>query len=456
MVDHFNAQQAVFLKLPHLVEELEFPLQEAIRTAHIARGITPGEFVRGMLLMGGTGTPDRVTLRSGITLDASGDPYRQLDLRTCLKYLCCGGLRVLSEKAGVREYATDQDAFFAFFDIDYRYEEAPERPCGRMLKAGDFSRAMLRLHRMLTEENRDGLYSLFSRRALLRKVQVLMDILQPLCDTSWAYQTQCEAILRTLVQDRLAALDAETEAECCYRKGLACCRSHGVRNMPTGEAMEYFRHASKLGHAQATFLIGICGLEHGVWDYGDEPLYYPLIDAAKQGAKRAELLAAVFEDHYPSEKACNWSDLICFLQNPAGEYTMEKYALGYCYLQRAKYGNDPAKDNKSALHWLELAAGEGSKAAMCLLYELTRKENPASAMAWLKRAATEGSFKAMRMMYLATCGSDPQDAAAWLRKAVEAGDSGAGIALDCLARGKPVCFDTAFQDPGNAELTEAV
>lgn len=441
MMNHLNAQQEVLGRLPQVTESLALPLREAIRAAHMAKGISAGEFVQGMLLMGGTGTPDRVTLRSGITLDAGDDPYGKLDLLTCLKYLCCGGLRILSTQDGVRKYAEDQDAFFAFFDIAFHYEEAPERPCGRMLKAGEFGRAMLRLYRMLTEKDRDGLHSLFSRRALSRKVEVLMTMVQPLCDTPWAYQDHCVSILRTLVHDRLAALDAEAEAECCCRKGLARCHSNGVRNMPDAEAMEYFREAARLGHGKSAFLISMCVLEHGVWDYGDEPLYYPLFDAAKLGVKRAGLLAAVFEDHYPSEEACNWSDLICYLQNPAGEFAMEKYALGYCYLQRAKYSNDPGKDTASALHWLERAAGEGSKAAMCLLYELTCEKDPASAMAWLKQAAEEGSFKAMRMMYLATCDSDPQQACAWLQKGAEAGDSGAKIALECLSRGEPVRFD---------------
>jgi TPR repeat protein len=88
---------------------------------------------------------------------------------------------------------------------------------------------------------------------------------------------------------------------------------------------------------------------------------------------------------------------------------------------------------------LELAAKDGSKAAMYDLYE--RLDDPEASMAWLKRAADDGSFRAMRQMYRVTCADDPQSAIAWLRKAAEAGDFGSRIALGCLERGEPVCFD---------------
>jgi len=220
--------ECVFQKLPQLVEKLEFFMREAIRTAHIAHGITPDVFVRGMLLMGGTGGPKQVTLGSGITLDAGGDPYRQLDLQTCLKYLCCGGLRIVSESGDPLAYATDQDAFFDHFGVDCRYEVAPARPCRRLLKAGEFGSAMLRLYRILTEGDPESPCSLYSRKALSYKLRALIGVLQPLCDTRWAYAASCIRLMRVLVKSHFRTIDAENELICSQRKGGRLYRKGGT------------------------------------------------------------------------------------------------------------------------------------------------------------------------------------------------------------------------------------
>ena len=234
------------------------------------------------------------------------------------------------------------------------------------------------------------------------------------------------------------AADAQN-ADGYYQLGWAKCCIHGFRKIPSEEAMDHFRDAAALGHGEALLIQGICGLEHGVWHYGEEPFYYRLDDAAQKGSTRAKLLTKVFEDHYPSEATCDWSGLIQELQKVADGRAIESYALAYCYFRRAKYGTTPEQDTKLGLYWLDAAAKEGSKAAMYDLYE--RLDDPEAAMVWLKRAANDGSFRAMRQMYRVTCADDPQTAAAWLHKAADAGDFGSKVALDCLERGEPVRFD---------------
>lgn len=251
------------------------------------------------------------------------------------------------------------------------------------------------------------------------------------------YGTRPEEWERSMECYRKAA--DERNADGYYQMGWVRCCIHGFRKMPPAEAMEHFREAAALDHGEALLIQGLCGLEHGVWHYGEEPFYYRLDDAARKGCAGAKLLSEVFEDHYPSEAACDWSGLIQALQEVADGRAIEGYALAYCYFRRAEYGTTPEQDTKLGLHWLELAAKDGSKAAMYDLYE--RLNDPEAAMVWLKRAANDGSFRAMRQMYRVTCADDPQSAAAWLRKAAQAGDFGSRIALDCLERGEPVRFD---------------
>ena len=355
----FDGRRQVLAKLPHTVEALEKPLQEAIRAAHIAAGIAPVDFVRGMDFLG-----------KGFTLDPDGDPYSQLSLQTCLKYLCCGGLRIVGETESGREYATDQDAFFRFFDIEYRYDAAPKRPCGRVLQAGTFGSAALWLHRIATVTDSNDPYSPYSPRGLDGKVRALMDVLRPLCDTRWGYQAACQVLMAQLVQDHLVAMDAENEAQCCYRKAVALCRERGLHMFPSQEAMALFHRASVLGHAEATLLIGLRALELGQWYDGDEPAYAILQEAAKLGCPGAELLAEAFIPHYPSEESFDWTGLIQKLLPRAARLTVEKYALGLCYLQRARCGGAPVEDTQQAKYWLQRAVMEDSRAAGALLVQL--------------------------------------------------------------------------------------
>lgn len=244
------------------------------------------------------------------------------------------------------------------------------------------------------------------------------------------------------------------EAEGYYHMGWAHCCVHGLHKLPNRAALGYFWKAARMKHAQSMYEIAVTILERGVMNDGDEPLFYPMVDAARLGCERAKLLEQVFEYHYPRESVADWTGMIQALRQREGKDATEQYALAYCYLQRAKYGNSPDSDMKDAREWLELAAEEGSKRAMCELYEQTREENPEVAMAWLKQAANDGSYLAMRKMYWATCDSDPAGAAEWLRKAADAGDSGSRLALDCLNQGCEVRFYREQEECISYDITD--
>lgn len=251
-------------QLPALVGRVEYLMRRALRAAHSEQGITPGEFLSGMLLMGGTGTPDRVVLRSGIVLNASEDPYDHLDLLTCLKYLCCGGLRILSKDGEKWVYATDQDAFFRFFGIPYHYDTVPQRPCRRMLRAGDFGRSMLRLYRILSADPKDD-HSLSSRSDLTAKVKALMGVLQPLCDTPWEHRERCVRLMRILVKAHFVTSDAQAQA--IFEEGCRLQQGDGVDRDPEA-AVHCYQKAAAAGHPGARLALARCQqLEDGMpWD----------------------------------------------------------------------------------------------------------------------------------------------------------------------------------------------
>lgn len=482
-ISHFTDRGRLFLKLPILVKSLELPMREAIRAAHTAYGITPEEFVRGMLKMGGTGTPDLVMLRSGITLDASGDPYSQLDLQTSLKYLCCGGLRIVSDENGLREYATDQDAFFHFFGIDHCYEAVPQRPCGRMLKAGDFGRAMLRLHRILTEEDKESPFSLFSPKGLQRKVKVLLSLTQPLCDTPWEYQQQCEELMRQLVRAHFTAIDAEAEARCVKRKqdteslfqqGCRLQHGDGVPRDPEA-AVRYYQAAADQDHQAARLALGRCqqtgdGIQ---WNIPAAVAIYQELTAAnyspamhalaecylqgigvEQSAEQAEYLylrAAdlgdtsamnVLADGYQSgtrfarnlQKAFRLYARSADAGDPEGAF-----GIGECY--RTGTGTDP--DPVLAAHWFQQAADGGSALGMfalgsCYMDGAGLAEDACLAESWYRRAADAGMAMARAMADAATillpdgnraCDTSLAASLSWLMALAHSGEASAAYLL---------------------------
>jgi len=438
----FADRDRLFLKLPLFVKRLEFLMREAVRACHAACGITQAAFVKGMLKLGGTGEPDLVLLPAGITLDASGDPYSQLDLRTCLKYLCCGGLRILSEEDGVREYAADQDAFFRFFGIEYRYEEALQRPCGRVLKAGDFSRAMLRLHRTLTVEDKESPFSLLSPKDLRRKVKALMSLVQPLCDTAWEHQAACEELMRQLVQAHFTATDAEaeercmqreTDAEAMYQKGCRLQHGDGVPRDPEA-AVRCYQKAAEQGHQAAQLALGRCrqtgdgigwdvpaaiGIYRELISANYSPAMRALAECHLQGigvqkdVEQAEYLylrAAdlgdtgslnVLADGYQSgtqfpqnfRKAFRMYTLSANAGDPEGAF-----GLGECY----RTGTGTERDLVSAFYWYQKAADGGNCLGMFALGSSYLDgagvaEDTRLAESWYRRAADGGTAMARAM-----------------------------------------------------------
>lgn len=479
----FADRDRLFLKLPLFVKQLEFLMREAIRACHAACGITQAAFVKGMLKLGGTGAPDLVLLPAGITLDASGDPYSQLDLRTCLKYLCCGGLRILSEEDGVREYAADQDAFFRFFDIEYRYEEASQRPCGRVLKAGDFSRDMLRLHRILTVEDKESPFSLLSPKGLRRKVKALMSLVQPLCDTAWEHQAACEELMRQLVQAHFTATDAEAEercmqreadAEAMYQKGCRLQHGDGVPRDPEA-AVRCYQKAAEQGHQAAQLALGGCyrmgtGVTHdehkalGIYrklhDEGYGPGTIALAECYLQGfgvdvdlEKVRNLLLHAGEAGFA--EAWNRLGQYCledrrFVRDEAYAFSVfalaahagnaeGAYNLGECY--RTGIGTDP--DPALAVHWFQQAADGGSALGMfalgsCYLNGNGTREDARMAHHWYCSAADTGMAMAGAMADAATvllpepdhtCSAALAASLSWLILLARSGESAAAYLL---------------------------
>ncbi len=442
---------SVYEKLPTLVAQFEQPLKEAIRTAHAAKGITPQTFVSGLVRLGGTGGPEVVTMRSNIVLDANADPYQQLDLPTCLKYLCCGGLRIRSGSGENREYDTDQDAVFRYFHIPFHYERASRRPCGRILQAGSFSRGMLRLYSMVTDKRPDGPYSLLSYRNLAKKVRALIGVIQPLCDRRWPLRKSCEALLSELVHLHFDAMDAEAEAFGCpspeelYRKGS------DLLSEDSKAAVAFFQEAADRGHQPALLALGQCSragtgmpqdqqkalhIYRKLSKEGFGPATAALAECYLQGfgvpvdleQTRTLLLLAGDQGHTDALNQLAEYYLTDSRFSPDAEaafrlYTRSAqagnaegaYHLGECYLQ----GTGVTADDEQAIVWYQQAAEHGSRLGMfalgcCYLDGRGVPEDSHQAHVWFSSAAQQGMAMSRAMANAVTLLFPPQERASSL------------------------------------------
>lgn len=425
----------VFANLPFLMKEVEKLLRDAIRAAHYSNLISPDEFMGGMLRMGGSGTPERVVLRSGITLEYGKDPYEKLDLQTCLKYLLCGGLRIVSKDGDDWAYATDQDVVFQFFGIDYRYEAVPERPCKRILKAGSFSSGMLRLYRMATAEAK-GPLSLTSHKALADKVKALIGVVQPLCDTLWERREQSRALMRVLTQAHFAALDAKAEelyaegcrlqqgdgvprdpesAVRCYQaaavKGSQAAQLALARCQQQGDGVQWdipaavatYRALVEAGYSPAMLSLAECYLRGTGVDRCIEQAEYLYLRAAELGNTQAlNILAEAYQNgnQFPKDQPKAFR---LYTRSAEAGSADGAYQLGECF----RTGTGTSRDDELAALWFRKAAEGGNALGMfalacCCMDGSGTQEDLPQAISWYRRAADTGSAMARAMADAAT------------------------------------------------------
>lgn len=466
-----STRDEVFAILPFLMKEVEKLMREAIRAAHIANLISPDEFIGGMLRLGGTGTSERVTLRSGITMEVGEDPYAKLDLQTCLKYLLCGGLRIVSRDGDNWKYAMDQDIFYHFFGIEYRYETVPERPCKRMLNAGNFSASMLQLYRIITADA-GASYSLISNKALPDKVKALIGVIQPLGDTLWEQREQSRALMRVLSQAHFAALDTNAEdlyaAGCrlqqgeglprdpesavrCYQaaaaKGsqaaqlaLAKCQQQGDGTQwDIPAAVATYRALAEANYSPALLALAECYLRGTGVNQCIEQAEYLYLRAAELGnADALNILAEAYQNgnQFPKDQAKAFR----FYTRSAEAGSVDgAYHLGECF----RTGMGTARDDEQAVFWFRKAAEGGNALGMfalasCCMDGMGTQENLPQAITWYRNAADTGSAMARAMADAATVLLSTQEraseaalhaAVSWVMLLAQSGEASAAYLL---------------------------
>lgn len=197
-------QNAAQLLLSY-VQALAPLLWDAMKTAHISRGITPTEFVQGLYNRQGTGwdpvrrrcANNRPIFQPEWFLDSTKDPYIQLNLKLWLTYLLYGGRRILFRQENAPVFARDQDAFFQFFDIPASYLEKPKHARHLLGNFAQSLRVLLRLGNMFTHLSKETA-AVLADDELLQYSTALSHILEPLCQIPWPRQLECQQRQRQL------------------------------------------------------------------------------------------------------------------------------------------------------------------------------------------------------------------------------------------------------------------
>ena len=425
-----NTYEAVFLNLPIFLKRMERPMQEAIRTAHDAFGYTTEEFIRDLTADTTGQRGEGYTLPIGKAIDPNKDPYRQMNLQDCLKYLCCGGLRITGYSDGEPEFAKDQDTFFLFFDVDLYYSAPSEALWNRRLCAGDVGRALMHLYRMLSIQDAGHRDSALCPVNLTQKLGWMITALQPLCDTRWVHQKVCEQLQRELVAARFQVLDAEVESlgtpEELFRQGAAYERQYeDPRNIC--EAVKYYQAAAERGYEPAQVALAKCKL-HGRGTCRDwEGALQILRTLTEQGygpaiAELAECYyygKGVPRDFEQAEKL--------YLQAADRGYVDALNTLGCVYMNGLR--GEPQPQRAYALYLRAAQAGNAGGqflAGRCLLRGEGTAQDVPCAIVRLTKAAEQGHEQAM--CQLGRCCAEgigkPQDmteAERWFRKAADRG-----------------------------------
>lgn len=432
-----DTYEAVFLNLPIFLKRMERPMQEAIRTAHDAFGYTPGEFVRDLTADTTGPRGEGYTLPFSQAIDPGRDPYRQMDLRSCLKYLCCGGLRITGYSDGEPEFAKDQDTFFVFFGVDMYYTAPADALWRRRLCAGEVGRALMHLYRMLFVQDETNRESLCSREDLAKKLGWMITALQPLCDTRWEHQEVCAQLQRDLVKERFRALDAELALAKCklWGKSISRDRDGALRTMRTLAAQD---HGPAIKELAECYLRGL-GVER---DFARaEALYLQAADCGDTDALNALGCA------YWNGRGCDpqpQKALALYLRAAQAGNAEGQFFVGRCYLR----GDGVARDIPKAHGWLHRAAEQGYAQAMCDLgrccaEEIGVPQDMTEAERWFRKAANSGLALAGGVADAIAIGvlGQPEytperlaNAVSWLQALTEEEDTLAAYLLERLSR----------------------
>lgn len=434
--------EAVFQSLPLFLKRMERPMQEAIRTAHDAFGYTPEQFVCDLC----TDTKG-YSLPIGRMIDPTRDPYGQLDLRSCLKYLCCGGLRITGHDHGELEFAQDQDAFFVFFGVDMYYTAPTNALWNRRLCAGDVGRALMHLYRMLLmqEKNRESADP-------AQCLAWMITALQPLSDTQWAYQAECSQLQGELVAARFQALDAQV----IYEQGTAYEHAYeDPRNIC--KAAECYGTAADMGYEPAQLALARCKL-HGRGTNRDQQGALKILQTLAgwgYGPAIAELGECYYygkgvpRDFERAEKH--------YLQAAEYGYPEALNTLGFVYLNGLRGKPQPEKAFGLYMRAAETGNPEGQfHVGRCWHRGEGVAQDMVEAIAWYRKAAKQGQPQAMYQ--LGCCAAQgagvPQDmveAERWFRKAAQGGMALARGMADAVAIGM-----LGKRDYTTEQLTNAV
>ena len=440
-----NTYDAVFANLPVYLKRMERPMQEAIRTAHDAFGYTPEEFIRDLRADTTGKDGEGYNLPIGQNIDPDADPYTQLDLRSCLKYLCCGGLRITGYTDGEPEFAKDQDTYFLFFNVDMYYTAPSNALWQRRLCAGDHGRALMNLYRMLFVRDAAKEVSVLCPENLPQKLAWMITALQPLSDTQWQYQEECVQLQRELVAARFQAMDAEMTcqeptAEELYRQGVAYERGYeDPRNIC--RAVECYQAAAVQGHAPAQAALAKCKL-HGIGTSRDrDGALHILRRLTEQGYGPA--ISGLAECYYygmgvPRDFAQAEK---LYLQAADRGYLDALNTLGFVYMHGMRGEPQPERAYELYRQAAEAGNAEGQcHVGRCLLRGEGVSQDVTQALVWLRKAAEQGHPQAM--CDLGRCAAegtgvaqDMVEAERWFRKAADTGLTLAVGMADAIAIG---------------------
>lgn len=398
-------------------------LWDGIKTAHASRGITPKEFADGLLICEGTGwdpkrrqcTNDQPLFRKNWFLDATKEPYSQLNLRIFLVYLLYGGRRILFRQGSKPIYARDQDAFFQFFDIPQSYSHKPGHARHLLGAFGQELRTLLRLGTVFTDLTAQTAAALTAQE-LLEYYNALSAILEPLCRINWHRQQECQQRKQQLMllfdakQDsvsiphitpsepsaiqaiRTDALNGDNQAQVLL--GQYCLKPK--------EAAQWYNQAALAQNAAGLYHLGRC-FETG---YG-----------TKRNFRRAAQCyqAAATQEHQPAQYALGRCCLCgigtdvdearavtLFQKLTAQGYAPAMDALGDCY---ARGLGVPQNFVMATELWLR-AFHSGyvpalTSLAMCYYRGIGVRKNRRMAFLWFSRAAREGDARGS--CYLGEC-----------------------------------------------------
>lgn len=393
-------------------------LWDAVKSAHLTHGITPAEFMQGLYNCQGTGwdparrrcANNRPIFQKSWFLDATKEPYVQLDLKIWLTYLLYGGRRILFRQDNAPVFARDQDTFFQVFDIPVSYLDKPKH--ARHL-LGDFAQSLRTLLRLgnvfahLTEEAA----AVLTDDELLQYSTALSAILEPLCRIPWPRQFQCQQRQRQL---GLLDLRFQSSAAPGEPPAMATLQKNARRGDPQAQvllgqlsrdgqqALQWYRQAAIRQDAGGLYHLGRCYQEgFGTARDPRRAVEYYKAAAAQADHQGQYALAQCYLRGIgtPADK----SGAVALFQRLADQgYAPAMSALGQCYAR----GIGVTRDFVMATElWLRAFHAGYTPALTQLAISYYRgigvNRNLRMAFLWFSRAAIEGDGRAN--YYLGQC-----------------------------------------------------